>query len=266
MDEGQRTSLTHEEKQIVIQGIIDTINKFMDRVVVSESPKKRAKTWSKPHKQSKTAIASNTMFFDNLTDSQRLPSRPRDFRLSLAERERNIGAAELSDILASMVNKYLLQNKRSGFPFPRGGPTNDLAEERKGRFSYYELPEIRKIIDKIIIDPKTIKQINNAILAKDLLYRFLKYSFKTHFHQLKENESAFITSMGPSIQRYGISYKKKAELDISWIYAKDLTNDKIKKLAEKYAIHTMHKLKNADLNILYTVASLFFFFILINRA
>lgn len=254
------TSITHEEKEILIQGFIESINEFMDRIIKAESPRKRAQSWSKPHKQSKTAITSDTILFDNLTNSQHLPARPRDFRLNLAEEEKDIGAAELSGILASMVNKYLLQNKRSGFPFTRGRPTNDLAEERKGRPSYYELPEIRKIIDEIIKDPKAIKQINSAILGKDLLYRFLKYCFETRFYQLKENPSAFINSMRPAIRKDDIQNKKKGELDNSCIYPKDLTDDKIKKLAENRAIDKMYKLKSGDLNILYTVASFFFFF------
>ena len=200
MYDRHRTGLSDEELQIAIQGIIKSIDQLMHRIIKAESPRKRAERWSKPHKQSKTAITSDTILFDNLTNSQHQPARPRDFRLNLAEEEKDIGAAELSDILASMVNKYLLQNKRSSFPFPRGRPTKDLAEERKGRPSYYELPEIRKIIDEIIKDPKAIKQINNAILGKDLLYRFLKYCFETRLYQLKENKSAFYETSNQKVR------------------------------------------------------------------
>ena len=104
---------------------------------------------SKPHKQSKTHITRSTILFNILTNTERLPARPRDFRINLGEEEKDILSSELSDILSSMVHQHFLQNKGEGgkplpFHFPRGNALSDIkksgiAEERRGAESVYKL-------------------------------------------------------------------------------------------------------------------------------
>jgi hypothetical protein len=258
-------TISKEEKAAVSQGIIDNALKMMERVITEKSAKKRARSWSKPHNQSKTAITSDTILFNILTRVQQLPARPRDFRLNLSDEEKEVGGPELSDILRSMVRKNLLDPKRDDFPFPKGRPGSDLAEERRGRFSYYEQSKIKAILDEIIKDPEVVRSIDNEILKNPLLYRSLKYYFETHFYQMRENETAFLNTQKPAIMKYGLAQRKKEELDSSWTHAKYLTSDKIKKLAEHYALYTIRTFKEDGKTILYLIAGLFFFFNLIHQ-
>jgi hypothetical protein len=47
---------------------------------------------------------------------------------------------------------------------------------------------------------------------------------------MKEDEEAFMNIMKPEIMKYGLKSKRASELDSSYIFAKDLTYDKIKRL------------------------------------
>lgn len=179
---------------------------------------------------------------------------------SLPNRRKIFKESELSDILSSLVQRNLLDPKRDTFPFPRGRPTSDtktsgLAEERRGALSYYTRPQVKDKIDKILENPKCIELIDNAILSSEIFYSFLKYCFEVHFYQIKESEPAFLNSMRPAIRKYG--YKNVKELDSSYIFAKDLTPDKIKRLAKGYALKTISNFQQDGKNILYAVAGLF---------
>ena len=257
-----RITISEEEKASVVQGIIQCTFKMMERIIGTKSPKNCARDICRSHKQSKTEITRNTILHNILTNTQRLPARPRDFRISLAEQEKDIAESELSDILSSLVHKHLLDPKRDNFPFPRGRPKSDtetsgLAKERRGAFSYYTSSQIKEIIDGILKDSKSRQSIDNAILKSEIFYRFLKYSFEVYLYQMKEDEKAFLNTMRPAIMKYGLGHKRLEELDSSYIFAKDLTPDKIKRLARGYAIGTMNKFQQDGKNILYTVAGLF---------
>lgn len=253
-----QTPHTEEEKAILIQGIINSTLKMMERIITSKSPKKCARDSAKPYQQSKTAITKSTIFLNTLTNNQKLPARPRDFRASLADEEKSIGMSELSDILSAMVRHYLLEPKRSNLLFPRGRPKSDtrIVDERRGRFSYYQQSNVKGIIDEVIKDSDSINKIDNAVLNSEIFYRFLKYSFETYLYQMKENEKAFLNSMRGTIIKYGL--KDKKDLDSSDILARDLTPETIKRLSKGYAINTMKKFQQDRKNILYTVGALFF--------
>ncbi len=76
----------------------------MKQTIARESPKKCAIHDSKPFRQSKTVVTDNTFSINILTNNQKLPARPRDFRAVLADEEKNIGNPELSDILFQYVD------------------------------------------------------------------------------------------------------------------------------------------------------------------
>lgn len=257
-----RISINEQEKQALVQGIIESSYKMMERIITRQSAKNRALSLCKTHMQSKTAITRDTILFNNLTKTQRLPARPRDFRINLAEKQKDILDSELSDILASLVHNCLLEPKRDNFPFSRGKPKSDvetsgIAKEWRGALSYYTYPQIRQIIDEILSDSKPIESIDNTILNSDIFYRFSKCYFEVYLYQMKANEKAFLNTMSPAIRKYGLRYKSTKELDSADIYAKDLTPNKIKKLAKGYAINTINNLKQDGKNILYTLAALF---------
>jgi hypothetical protein len=263
-DTQTRITISEQEKEALVQGIVDSACKMMERIITRQSPRKRALSLCKPHKQSKTAITRDTILFNNLTKTQRLPARPRDFRISLAEEQKDILDSEISDILSSLVHKCLLEPKRDKFPFPRGRPKSEemsgIAKERRGALSYYTYPQIRKLIDEILSDSSSRELIDKAILNSEGFYSFLKYSFEVHFYQMKEDEQAFRNTMSPAIRKYGLAYKRLEELDGSYILAKDLTPDKIDRSAKGYTINTMNKLRHDGKSILYTVAALFSIF------
>ena len=126
--------ISDKEKELIVQGLIEYTIKFMVDCVNRETSKKRAKGFTKPHNQSKTAIAQDTIQYNVLTKKQELPARPRDFRLKLANEEKNIGMAEMTDILSSSpFLGNLLERHNEKYPFRRGRPNSNLAEERRGK-------------------------------------------------------------------------------------------------------------------------------------
>ena len=259
-NEQTRITISDEEKALLVQDIIDSIRVFMERTISRKSPKSRARDSSKHHKQSKTHIARKTIIFNILTNTQRLPARPRDFRINLAEEERDILSSELSDILSSMIHQHFLQNKREKFPFSRGKPLSDIkksgiADEPRGSESVYKLDVVKEAIDEILKDSKSRQTIDNAILKSETFFRFLRYSFEVGYIQLKENENAFLNTMRPPIQKYGLTYKGKP--DSSDILVKYFTPDKIKRQAKGLAIVTVKKFQEDGKDILYTVATMF---------
>jgi hypothetical protein len=251
-------SVTDEDKKLVTKGIIDTTLKMMENIVTQRSSKKRAKTWCGNHNQSTNARTYNTILFQLLVREQHLPARPRDFRLKLADSERNIGRAELSDNLAKFVRINLLERNEKAFPFSRGRPKfeSHLSDERRGRRSYYKLSKIKEIIDDVLKDFNVVKSIDNALITSNILYKFLKYSFETALYQIKENPNAFRNSYEPAIKKYGI---QNSSNDGSLILIKDLSEDKLKSLARMYAKNTIENFKKDEKNILYTLSALLYY-------
>jgi len=247
-----------DDKTLVTKGIIDTALKMMERIITQKSSKNRAKSWSGKHNQSKNARTYNTLLFNLLNKDQRLPARPRDFRLKLSDNERNIGRAELSDKLAKLVDIYLLKRNEKAFQFPRGRPKpeSSLSDERRGRLSNYKRSRIREIIDEVVQDSNIVKSIDDALVTSNILYKFLKYSFETAFYQIKENPNAFVSSYNPAIKKYGI---QESNNDDSWILIKDLPEDKLKRLAGSYATNTIQNFKKEEKSILYTIAGLLYY-------
>jgi hypothetical protein len=150
-----------------------------------------------------------------------------------------------------MKEKNLLFQKVDHSDIHESGVT----EERRGAISYYKSPRIKEIIDEILQDSKSTQSIVNAILNSEIFYKFLKYSFEVYLYQMKEDETSFLNSMTPAIIKYGVEHKSLDELDDSYLFAKDLTADKIKRLAKGYAIDTMNKFQPDGRNILFTVGT-----------
>jgi hypothetical protein len=253
-------TITDEEKRVLIHDIIDSCLKLMEKITTEKSPKKRARKWSGTNSQSKMAITRDSILFNLLTYKQPLPARPRDFRLQLTEEEKNIKRWDLTEILTSYVRMNLLDPKRDDFPFPKGRPKSNgyTAEERRGGTSYYEPSKIKEIIDEIITDPQAIKEIDNTLIGTEIFYKFIKYSFETAFYQIKENKDAFFNTYKPAIRKYGLVYNNKEEQNKTWIYARDLTENKIMALSEQYADGAISQFRNDGKNIIYTVAGLLY--------
>jgi hypothetical protein len=87
---GVGSAISEGERDLLVKGIIDTAFKMMGKIVSAKNTKNCARDVCRAHKQSKTEITRNTVIFNILTNVQRLPARPRDFRIKLAEQEKDI--------------------------------------------------------------------------------------------------------------------------------------------------------------------------------
>jgi uncharacterized FlgJ-related protein len=94
------------------------------------------------------------------------------------------------------------------------------------------------------------------LIRAEITYKFLKYSFEAGLYQSKENEKAFLNTYKPEIMKYGLTYKKKDELNESWLYVKDLSKEKLKSLAKTHARNLIQQFKGDGKNVLYVVAGL----------
>ena len=193
--------LTDEQKDFITNGIIEGTIKLMKSTVRSETHKERANRFTKPHYQSKNAITKDTIQYNILNEIQKLPARPRDFRKKLEKEERNIDKHELSDILSTPILKNLVSRKKDKFPFPRGRPNSDLAEERRGAYSYYEKTEFLQIMEIILRDAERLKKIDGIVTNDKIYQEFLKYSSEVKKGEKEKNEIAFKNSYKPIKQR-----------------------------------------------------------------
>jgi hypothetical protein len=245
--------ISDKEKELIVQGLIKHTIKFMTDCISREVSKRRAKSFTKPYNQSQTAIAKDTIQYNILIKKQELPARPRDFRLKLANEEKNIGMAEMTDILSSTpFLGNLLEGHNEKYPFGRGRPNSNLAKERRGKPRYYTESDIQKIFDSIIKDSKIVKQIDDIITNHEIFPKFLNYSFGVYFKEMKENETAFRNSYKAMIMNHKLQHLEKNKLpNNQWILAKDLNKNKIKELSRKYTYVYKDNLNRQLLNIIY---------------
>jgi hypothetical protein len=233
--------LSKYEKELVKDAIIRGVIEIMQRTVSSFSPKDRARKRSNKHRQSKTGLARTYTIFNVLTGRQKLPAHPRDFNLDLPDCQ-IIPRWDFHSVLLLMVRSGLLQAKKHNFPYPRGRPIKErLGEERRGNPGYYVDSKLKKIIDECLSDDKILKKINKLILRSDQLLKFIKYSLQTHLYQIQFSENAFRNSNRPAIAQYGIG--QVADMDGSWVLVRDLSDQRIDRLAEAYAYRTIQKFR-----------------------
>jgi hypothetical protein len=246
---------SQDESQSIIDDICHAIKKRMEKVITEKSARNRAKFWSGAHQQSRKGLTLDTIFSNLLTGKQQLPARPRDFRLNLSEEERTIDYGELSDVLAGLVRLYILDAQRDKLPMTRGRPNSAFSPERRGRFSYYDFSILKKQINNIIKEPSIVGLIDDRLLRDDILYRFVKYSIASAFHQAKENEHAFLNKFRP----YGL---KRQQLDLNreiggeFVPFKEMSQDKLNELAAGYAIKGINELKNSNIPLVYEIVIL----------
>jgi hypothetical protein len=137
-------TISREQKSAIADGIIWGTLTLMNRTIERQSPRKCAIHDSKPFKQSKTILTENTISINILTNSQKLPARPRDFKATLADQEKNIKNPELSDALSSVCKRLGLERSEDKISYPRGRPISDsnLNSEKRGRRSSYDKSRI----------------------------------------------------------------------------------------------------------------------------
>jgi hypothetical protein len=137
----------------------------------------------------------------------------------------------------------------------RGRPKRTLSPESRGRDSYYDFSDLKRLIQAALKELPTTKLIDDRLLSDQKLYRFLKYSFSSAFYQAKEDEEAFLNSFRP----YGLS-EQQLELNKKsmgpWILFKDMTKEKLENLAGAYAKKAIEELKRNNIPIIYEVAIL----------
>lgn len=246
-----------EEKPKIINGIIESCNELMGKIITSKSPKKRARALLKPYKQSQRTITRDTIFFNIISGEQELPAEPKDFRDNLNEEEKNIGRSELSDILSFMEDEGILINKKDKLSSRRGRPTVEDRDKLRGSYSRYEPSLKKQLIEEILHDLEMVKALDNAIIGSELFYRFLKYTFVVNFYQLRDNEKAFLKGIQPAIKKYGIREVSTDETG-NYVSLRDLNDDELKKLAQKYATYYMKNVNQGDKTFVYSVAIMYY--------
>ena len=241
---------------MLAQGIIEYTIKFMFECVNRETSTKRANRFTKPHHQSKTAIAQDTIQYNIITKKQKLPARPRDFRLKLNNEEKQIGMSEMTNILSSSpFLGNLLNGHDEKYPFPRGRPNPNLAKERRGRPKHYTESERQKIFDSIIKDSKIVKQMDHIVTNHEIFPKFMKYSLETMFKEIMKDETAFRNSFKPIIINHKLQYLEKSDIlnnpKNQWIFPENLDKNKIKELSKQYTLKYKNKFNRQQLDILY---------------
>ena len=117
--------------------------------------------------------------------------------------------SELSDILSTPILKNLLTRKTEKYPFSRGRPNLDLAEERRGSLSYYEKYAILQIIDIILNDSERLKKIDDIVTNDKAYQEFVRYVYGVKKEEKEQNEIAFRKSYSPIIPTEEIKQLKK---------------------------------------------------------
>jgi len=248
--------ISDKEKEMFAQGIMEHTIRFMIDCVNRETSTKRAKKFTKPHHQSKTAIAQDSIQYNIITKKQELPARPRDFRLQLTTEEKDIGMSEMTDILSSSpFLGNLLDGHDEKFRFHRGRPNSKLAKERRGKPKYYTESERQKIFNSIINDSKIIKQIDEIVTNHEIFPKFLNYSLETMFKEIKKDETAFRNSYKSIIINKPLPYLEKSEIhnksSKQWIFPANLDKNKIKELAKQYTLKSKNRINRQLLNVIY---------------
>lgn len=249
--------LSDEQKNFITKGIIEGTIELMNSTINRENPQKRAKRFTKPHSQSKNSITKDTIQYNVLKEIQKLPARPRDFRKKLEKEERNIDKHELSDIFSTPILKNLITRKKEKYPFKRGRPNSDLAEERRGAFSYFEKTEFLQIIEIILRDSERLKKIDDNVIHDKVFQDFIRYAYEVKKEEKEQNEIAFRNSYKPIKQKEESNNSKKEKLH-KLSKNQDLIskfNNKTEKLVQKHNIN----LERDELNILYKNGALMFF-------
>ena len=250
--------LSDEQKNFITKGIIKGTIELMKSTVTSETLQKRSKRFTKPYFQSKNAITKDTIQYNILSEIQILPARPRDFRKKLEEEERNIDKHELSDIFSTPILKNLITRKKEKYPFKRGRPNSDLAEERRGAFSYFEKTELLQIIEIILRDSERLKKIDDNVTHDKVYQEFVTYAYGVKKEVKQRNEIAFRNSYKPIKHKEESNNSKKEKLhkiSKNQDLISKFNNNKTEKLVQEYNIN----LERDELNILYKNGALMFF-------
>lgn len=248
--------ISNKEKEMIALGIIEYTIKFMINCVNRETSTKHANRFTKSHHQSKTAIAQNTIQYNILTKKQEIPARPRDFRLKLANEEKQIGMAEMTNILSSSpFIGNLLEGHDGKYPFSRGRPKSNLAKERRGKPRYYDESDIQKIFDCIVKESKIVKQIDDIVTNHEIFPKFINYSLEIMFKEVKKDEKAFRNSYKPMIINKPLQYLEKNELyntsNNQWIFPANLDKNKIKELSKQHTLRYMNNVNRQKLDFIY---------------
>ena len=250
-------NLSNEQKDFITNGIIEGTIELMNSTIIRATPQKRAKRFTKSHSQSKNAITKDTIQYNIVKEIQKLPARPKDFRKQLEEEEKNIDKSELSDILSTPILNNLLTRKNDKYPFSRGKPNSDLAEERRGSPSYYEKSDILQIINIILEDSERLKKIDDIVTNDKVYQKFVKYAHEVKKEEKGQDEIAFKNSYKPikQIEESSNNSKKVKSHTISKYQDSLKFNNRKTRLVQNHII----TLDRPELNILYKNGALMFF-------
>ena len=104
--------ITEEEKNIIVQGILDTSFITIKKKIHTRTRVSRAKNWSNQRGHSASTQVTKSLFFNILTSKQKLPARQRDFKLNIPEVEK-VWPTGLTRALSKNVRLLLLKRSKA---------------------------------------------------------------------------------------------------------------------------------------------------------
>ena len=96
-------------------------------------------------------MTDDSISINILTDNQKLPARPLDFKSGLASEEKKIGNPRLCNVLASVMQTAYPDPQRKELFLIQGEDLSlqsDSNNETRGRKSYYDISRVKQIIDQ----------------------------------------------------------------------------------------------------------------------
>jgi hypothetical protein len=238
----------------IVSAIVGAAAKLIERKTAEKSPKELAKLQMGAHAQSRKSMVYDSVLHNTLSNKQKFPARPREFRRQLGEPIQKIGSAELSDNLASLARTGLLINKREKFPIPRRAPRKDsyLAEEPRGMRSYYEPSEVKKLVDQVLADETLVRKLTDRLIQSGLLYKLIRYENCVLLYQARLNkQSIFNTYATSGLSEARTTLNADRLSGSPMILVRDLTDEKIEALADAYARAEIHRFETDPNLVLY---------------
>jgi hypothetical protein len=259
VDNQSKKTLSLQQKSAIADGIILGTLANMKDEISRESPEECAAYDSKKFRKSKTAIAENTISINILTNEQKLPARQRNFRETLADGDKNIGRAELSDALSSIRKRLGLERSEHRPSYPRGRPSSGPTpyDEKRGRSFYYDESQMMQIIDEVLSDEALFKKIDDAVTSSEVFFKYRPFSIEAGLHLVKKQQQAFRNTYKPFIKKNGLSEGDPK----STIKTEDITNEMIKRTAVGSARDTKLA-ENIKKGIYRSGGRIFFYYIL----
>jgi len=251
-------TLTRQEKNNIVDALAAAFIKIVQSVMRVQA-KERARSFQGVHRQSRKALAVDSMLYNVLSKRQPLPARPQDFRKMITEEERGIHRAVLYDALASLEDIDVLRNIRGKVRSHWGRPTTEEAnrvDETRGMPSRYDEGQLIVTVNALLEDDEIVEMLASSLIKTDHFYQYEKYCYATMFYEMRDNVAAFFNnykSIGMTEARARLNARNNGG---RLILIRSLTDEQLEILAAKYATATLREYEKEPNIVLYRLLAL----------